>query len=78
MTSFFMNLRIGMRLALCFSVIVALILALAAFTLFQLEAVRGVTAEASGIQAERLSPGPRMAPEHRDECAARTRHWLEQ
>jgi len=72
MTSFFLNQRIGMRLALCFSVIVALILALAAFTLFQLEAVRGVTAEASGIQAERLS----LAQEWRQNIAMNAQRAL--
>ncbi|HEX3141416.1 MAG TPA: MCP four helix bundle domain-containing protein, partial [Rhizobacter sp.] len=72
MPSSFRDLRIGARLALCFSVVITLILVLAAFTLLQLEAVRRVTTEASGVQAERLS----LAQEWRQNIAINAQRAL--
>ncbi|HEX6703503.1 MAG TPA: methyl-accepting chemotaxis protein [Albitalea sp.] len=72
MPSSLSHLRIGARLALCFSVVIALILVLTTFTLFQIGQIRQVTAEASGAQAERLS----LAQEWRQNIAVNAQRAL--
>ena len=55
MFSLFRNLPIGSRLVFSFGGAVALLLALSLFTVAELRKVRGVAAEVSGPQSERLS-----------------------
>ncbi|CAN5191949.1 methyl-accepting chemotaxis protein [soil metagenome] len=55
MLSIFRNLPIGSRLVFSFGGAIALLVALSLFTMFELSKVRGVAAEVSGPQAERLS-----------------------